>query len=270
MDRRFDGMPAAVAVTAASFVLFGALLLVKAASDVMTLGGDTHIAYGLTTLAGVAFTAIGLGIATGRSSARILGILAAMPVLLAAAALMLISALLSPSYGIGWGDRVFLEPFTVMFVVASVALGCIVALVRSRGRFASRPRDSEYATQVPAVIAGGVLFLVGLPLAAWGPVFMQEGLGHGTDSGGVREAMAGLGVAILVIGVLHVVAALLIWAHRDRGRSLGIALGGIGTLIGAAAFAGGPGNLALLLMPVPHLVVLLGLVIGRSHFTRRE
>ncbi len=237
MDGRLGRLPAAVAVTAASFVVVGALLLVKAASDVKTYGGDGHIAYGLATLAGIGFTAIGFGIVALRSWARIFGILGGLLVMLA-------------SVGTGWGGhRLF---------------------VGYRTWFAARPRTGEHATSVPALVSAGVMFLVGLALAPWGPVFMGEGLGHGADSGGVREVLILVGVAILVTGLLHVLAALLVWDHRDRGRSLGIALGGIGTLIGAAAFAGGPGNLALLLMPVPHLVVLVGLLIGQSHFTRRE
>lgn len=237
MDRRLERMPAAVAVAAASFLLSGALLLVKAASDVMTYGGDRHIAYGLATLAGMGFTAIGLGIVARRSWARIFGILGGVLVMLSAV-------------GIGWGGhRLF---------------------VGYRTWFASRPRTGEYVTSVPAIVAAGVMFLVGLLLAPWGPAMIQEGLGHGDDSGGVREALILVGGAILVIGLLHVLAALLVWAHRDRGRSWGIVIGGMGTLLGAAAFAGGANNLTLLLMPVPHLVVLIGLSTGRSHFTRRH
>ena len=265
-----ERMPVAVVITATSFIVFGGLLLFRAASDVMdNTSGDRLTVYGLATLAGMASTAIGLGVAAGRPCARILGILGAILVLLAAAAGMLFTALMAGSVGIGWGDRLFLGPFSFLLVFAAVAVGCVVALVRSRGWFALRPRDGEYATHAPAVIAGGVLFLVGLPLAPWGSVFMQEGLGHGTDSGGVREVMTGLGVVILVIGVLHVLAALLIWAHRERGRSLGILIGAIGTLLGAATFVGGAPNLTLLLVAVPHLVVLIGLLIGRSHFVRR-
>ncbi|MDQ3553358.1 MAG: hypothetical protein M3395_02980 [Chloroflexota bacterium] len=271
MDRRLEGMPAVVVITAASFALFGGLLLFIAASDVMTRGSSDGmlIAYGFTTLVGVASTAISLGVAAGRWSARILGILGATLVMLAAAAGMLFTALMAGSVGIGWDDRLFLEPFSFLLLFAAAAAGCVVALVRSRAWFASRPRRGDHGTSVPAVIAGGVLFLVGVPLAPWGPVMMEEGLGHGTDSGGVREIMTGLGVVILVIGVLHVIAALLVWAHRDRGRSLGIGIGGMGTLLGAATLVGGAPNLTLLLVPVPHLVVLIGLLVGRSHFTRR-
>jgi len=262
-------MPVAVIVTATSFIVFGGLLLFSAASDVMdgNSSGDRLTVYGLATLAGMASTAIGLGVAAGRSWARILGIGGAMLVLLAAVAGMLFTALMAGSVGIGWDDRLFLEPFLFLLVVAAVAAGCVAALLRSGDWFASRPRNGEDATRVPAVIAGGILFLVGLPLTPWGPVFIGEGLGHGPDSGGVREALIIVGSVILVIGLLHVLAAILIWAHRDTGRSLGMVIGAIGTLLGAVVAVT---NLTLLLMPVPHLIVLIGLLIGRSHFTLRH
>lgn len=264
-----ERMPVAVIVTATSFIVFGGLLLFSAASDVMdgNSSGDRLTVYGLATLAGMASTAIGLGIAAGRSWARILGVGGAMIVLLAAVAGMLFTALMAGSVGIGWGDRLFLEPFLFLLVVSAVAAGCVAALLRSGDWLASRPRNGEDTTRAPAVIAGGVLFVVGLPLAPWGPVLVQEGLGHGADSGGVREALILFGGVILVIGLLHVLAAIMIWTHRDTGRSLGMVIGALGTLLGAVVAVT---NLTLILMPVPHLVVLIGLLIGRSHFTLRH
>jgi len=271
MVRRFDGMPAAAIITATSFVVFGGMLLFAAASAVMGRGSgdDMPIAFGVTTLAGVAFTAIGLGVAAGRPWARILGILGGTLVALAAAAGMLFVGLMAGGVGIGWDDRLFLEPFSFLLVFLVAAVGCVVALARSRAWFASRPWP-EHTTSVPAFIAASVLFLVGLPLEPWGPVLIGEGLGHGTGSGGVREVLIIVGSVILVIGLLHVLAAILIWTHRDTGRSLGMVIGAIGTLVGAVVAVNGATNLTLLLMPVPHLVVLIGLLRGRSHFTRQE
>ena len=265
-----ERMPVAVVITATSFIVFGGLLLFRAASDVMDdTSGDRLTVYGLATLAGMASTAIGLGVAAGRSWARILGIGGAMLVLLAAVAGMLFTALMAGSVAIEWDDRLFLEPFSFLLVFLVAAVGCVVALARSRAWFASRPWP-EHTTSVPAFIAASVLFLVGLPLAPWGPVLIGEGLGHGTGSGGVREVLIIVGSVILVIGLLHVLAAILIWAHRDTGRSLGMVIGAIGTLVGAVVAVNGATNLTLLLMPVPHLVVLIGLLRGRSHFTRQE
>jgi len=264
-----ERMPVAVVITATSFIVFGGLLLLHAATAVMTRGssGDVLIVYGLATLAGVAVTAMGLGVAAGRSWARILGILGATLVMLAAAAGTLFTALMAGSVGIGWDDRLFLEPFSFLLVFAAAAVGCVVALVRCPASFTSRPRTGDRGTSVPAVIAASVLFLVGLFLAPWGPVLIGEGLGHGPDSGGVREVLIIVGSVILVIGLLHVLAAILIWAHRDTGRSLGMVIAGVGTLLGAVVAVT---NLTLLLMPVPHLVVLIGLLISRSHFTLRH
>jgi hypothetical protein len=264
-----ERMPVAVVITATSFIVFGGLLLLHAATAVMTRGssGDVLIVYGLATLAGVAVTAMGLGVAAGRSWARILGILGATLVMLAAAAGTLFTALMAGSVGIGWDDRLFLEPFSFLLVFAAAAVGCVVTLVRYRAWFASRPRTGDHGASFPAVIAASVLFLVGLFLAPWGHVFIGEGLGHGTDSGGVREAFIIVGILFLVIGLLHALAAILIWAHRDMGRSLGMVIGALGTLLGAVVAVT---NLTLLLMPVPHLVVLIGLLISRSHFTPRH
>ncbi len=141
----------------------------------------------------------------------------------------------------------------------------------------SQPEPGDHGNSAWAVIAATVLFVVGLLSMFGGSYLVIQGLGHGGDSGGVREVMTGFGGVLLVVGIAHGYAAILIWAHRDAGRSLGILLGGIGTVLGAVLFAmalrstltgsnSSGSDLPLLLAPVPHVLVLIGLKMGRDHF----
>jgi hypothetical protein len=120
-----------------------------------------------------------------------------------------------------------------------------------------------------------VLLLAGLLFFAAGAWLAAEGLGKTEPSGGVREALVGLGAMSIAIGALHIWAAPLIWVGRNRGRTLGLAIGIIGTVLGSIAawptlrdtFAPSPGSaradVALLLLPVPYVIVLVALLVGR-------
>lgn len=143
------------------------------------------------------------------------------------------------------------------------------------------PQSRDHENSRWAVIAGIVLFVAGVLFVLGGLQFAIQGLAHGADSGGVREAVTGFGAVLLVVGIAHVYAAILISAHRAAGRSLGILIGAIGTLLGAIVFAvalrgalnpdpgSGDPNLIGLYFPVPHLAVLVGLIVGRAHFPRQ-
>ena len=127
--------------------------------------------------------------------------------------------------------------------------------------------------------AAVVLLLLGLALLAGGAWLAAEGLGKTEPSGGVREALVGLGAISIAISALHIWAASLIWVGRDRGRILGLAIGIIGTVLGSIAawptlrdtFAPPPGSagaeVALLLLPVPYVIVLVGLLIERRRLS---
>jgi hypothetical protein len=129
-----------------------------------------------------------------------------------------------------------------------------------------------------AVLAAIILFALGVAFVIFGSVFAGQGLAKGPDSGGVREAFIGIGAVALVIGIVHVRAAVLIWARRAAGRSLGLVIAGLGTLLGGIAFAvalrgaldpppgSGTPDLIGLLIPLPHLAALIGLIAGRRHF----
>lgn len=130
-----------------------------------------------------------------------------------------------------------------------------------------------------AVVAAIVLFGVGLLLVFVGSYSVVQGLGHGAGSGGVREAMTGFGGVLLVIGIAHGYAAILIAAHRDAGRSLGMVIAGIGSLLGLVVFvnavrgflSSSPGSSVsdpVMLIPLPYVLILVGLRVGSSHFRR--
>jgi hypothetical protein len=134
-------------------------------------------------------------------------------------------------------------------------------------------------TSAWAIIAAMILFVLGVAFIVLGADLAMRGLAKGPDSGGVREALVGVGIAAVAIGSLHVLASAWIAAHRSRGRALGLVIAVIGTLLGAIVFAialrgaldPNPGSgtpvLTGLLFPVPHLAVLIGLVLGPRHFT---
>jgi hypothetical protein len=142
------------------------------------------------------------------------------------------------------------------------------------------PELHEARSPVPhttawARMAAVVLLVLGLAFLAAGAWLAAEGLGKTEPSGGVREALVGLGAISIAIGALHIWAASLIWIGRDRGRTLGLAIGIIGTVLASIAawptlrdtFAPRPGSagavVALLLLPVPYVIVLVGLLIER-------
>jgi len=148
------------------------------------------------------------------------------------------------------------------------------SLVRAEGRMIvrSKPQAGEHSTSAWALMAALLLLVMGLALLVGAFWLLIEGLRHGGGSGGVREAMLLFGAVVLGAGIAHVYAAILIWAHRSAGRTLGIIIGATGTLLGAAVvwfgFSGSlnRSDLALFLYPLPHLSVLIGLLAGRRHF----
>lgn len=141
----------------------------------------------------------------------------------------------------------------------------------------SKPQPGQHSTSAWALMAALLLLVMGLALLVGAFWLLIEGFRHGGGSGGVREAMLLFGAVVLGAGIAHVYAAILIWAHRSAGRTLGIIIGATGFLLGAAVVYFGPrafnaspdgsvANLALFLYPLPHLLVLIGLLLGRRHF----
>lgn len=121
------------------------------------------------------------------------------------------------------------------------------------------------------LLAAVVLALTGFAFVGGGVWLAAEGFGKAEPSGGVRQGMVTIGLVVIAVGALKLWAAWRIWIHREDGRSLGLAIATVGTFVGAiAAFLvvrGSPGpDFIALLLPVPYVIVLVGLAIGRRHF----
>lgn len=135
--------------------------------------------------------------------------------------------------------------------------------------------QGEHSTSAWALMAAIILLLLGLAIVL-ASLFLILGPAQGT--GGIREVILSFGIVLLGAGIAHVYAAILIWAHRSAGRTLGIIIAAAGTLLLAGVVAigfrlnappGSPGaalNLLIFLYPLPHLLVLIGLLAGRGHF----
>jgi hypothetical protein len=135
-----------------------------------------------------------------------------------------------------------------------------------------RPADRE--AHPLALLAAVVLALTGLAFVGGGAWLAAEGLGKIEPSGGLREGMIAIGVVGVAVGALKLWAAWRISIHRHDGRGLGLVIAATGTLLGGVgafvAVGGLParywGDYVGLLLPVPYVIVLLGLILGRRHF----
>ena len=130
-----------------------------------------------------------------------------------------------------------------------------------------------------ALLAAVVLALTGLVFVAGGVWLAAVGIGKAEPSGGVRQVMVTIGLVVTVVGARKLWAAWRIWTHREDGRSLGLAIAMMGTFLGGiAAFLAVLGSLPNppsaahwtdfigLVLPVPYVIVLIGLTMGRRHF----
>jgi len=122
-----------------------------------------------------------------------------------------------------------------------------------------------------AVAAASVLALLGLAIVAPAVWLAATGIGHGLGSGGLFEAMLAGAVLLALIGLLHIRTAALIWAGSDGGRQIGLGLGVIGVIVGGliALWVLEGTDLTPVLLPVPYLIVVIGLLVSRRHFAGR-
>jgi len=152
---------------------------------------------------------------------------------------------------------------------------------------AYRPAPAPYGTSGRAVFAGLVLLIFGLIEITGGAVgavaasALRAALNQLLKSEGIRPDGASLiplltaaFLTILLLGVLHIVAAGGVFAHKRWARLLGILLSLIGTVAGAwLLYRVLPANegrelVAPLLVLIPYAISLLGLLFPRDHFRR--
>lgn len=154
--------------------------------------------------------------------------------------------------------------------------------------------EYRHGSSVLAIIAGIPLLLYGLliTLGGAGLLVVRSLVDNLVDQAGaeadvakaIRDAIVVVAVIILICGILQILAAIGIWAHKGWGRALGILWGILGTLFGLAAFGGarttvtlngnttsGEGGIAVaLFILVPYAFVLVAMIIGGGHFRRKR
>lgn len=159
----------------------------------------------------------------------------------------------------------------------------------------AQPTSYEYGSSVLAIIAGLVLVVCGIPVLLFGGVAILGGpfLNQLTpaDTGqtqGVIESVRGVSffaVVILVIGILHLLSGIFIWAHRSWARWLGILISGLFVLLGVLGLVSSLGLqtsvvngqtitvqnalVVPLLIVVVYGIALIGPIVGGEHFRKR-
>lgn len=118
------------------------------------------------------------------------------------------------------------------------------------------------------VVATALLLLLALPFAAWGVMLLNEVRVRGHvpgGSGGVFEAMVGLGIAFLLVAAIHLAAAASTW--RDPAHSSGRMVGLAGLVLGLAAvglvLSGGALDVFIFVVTVPIAYGAVLLLLGK-------
>jgi hypothetical protein len=151
--------------------------------------------------------------------------------------------------------------------------------------------ESGKGTSILAIIAGIPLLIYGLLVTMGGAALIviksfvddviRQASVDPSVAQSVRDAFVVVAAIVLIIGILHVLAAIGIWAHKGWGRALGIMWGVLGTLIGLASLgarstttingtttSGAFGGALFIL--VPYGFVLIAMIIGGSQFHRKR
>ena len=142
------------------------------------------------------------------------------------------------------------------------------------------------------LLTWGLVFAIGGALILWtGALDIPTDISLSTAMQDIvdefnRQA-AGYGGILLILGIVHMIGAVGILAHRNWGRAFGIVLGLLGTIWGVAllissitfdagdvtvegAFSGEtPALGAAILVLASYLIVFLGMFMGRRHFRKK-
>jgi uncharacterized membrane protein (DUF2068 family) len=155
------------------------------------------------------------------------------------------------------------------------------------------PGVYAYKSSALAILAGVWLLLVGLLTTLLGVVILL--IGNATnrlqdfgvsltpsEADAVRAVLGGVAVFVLICGILMLVSAIGIWAHKSWGRIIGIIFSVLGVLFGLAALSGGNRTTTLtdgqiadattfgLALLVLWGLCLLFLIISGGHFHRQR
>jgi hypothetical protein len=158
------------------------------------------------------------------------------------------------------------------------------------------PAEAGYGNNVLVIlgalwllIAGLVTTLIGVVLLIGGRLLEQVGGDALTTA--VGGSLTIVAAVLLVVGILHLLSAIFIWAHRSWARFIGILLAALGTLAGLGILfvtvnrvtlsdgtvigppPGGVQTTALIVNGIPfalYAITLLALLVGGGHFSRRR
>ncbi len=152
-----------------------------------------------------------------------------------------------------------------------------------------------------AVLAGWAMLTWGLVIAMVGGlvIWTNSILSHITDAGislsaemtdlvqKADESIVATGGILLILGIVHMIGAVGIWAHRRWGRAFGIVLGLLGVLTGVGIMFAAVGFEAIdvgldvamkgeesslaggFFVFATYLLILVGMIVGRRQFKKK-
>jgi hypothetical protein len=143
-----------------------------------------------------------------------------------------------------------------------------------------------------AAFAGLLLVVFGIGVAVLGVFALTQGpqisafirdndigiFGTQLSRETLRSILSPMPGALMVIGLLHLIAGIGVLGHKGWGRGLGILFAVVGVLVSvfalSIAMALAPGlsvaALIAIVLVVGYIFILLGLFAGGSHFRRRQ
>ena len=92
------------------------------------------------------------------------------------------------------------------------------------------------------VVIGLLVTLVGGFLAFFGGRLFETPFESGGGVDAIARGFNAFGAIVLMIGILHLLSGIFVWAHRSWARYPGIVLGALGVLLGIAGLPGGAGQ----------------------------
>jgi hypothetical protein len=156
-------------------------------------------------------------------------------------------------------------------------------------------QPGRYGRSLFAILAGLVLLFYGLVVyGLFGVLFLVVGQAGVADVlaqsdlsaalvDAIQAGATAIGGIFVFLGVMHLLGAIGVWAHRGWGRAIGVVFGLLGTLLGigmvlstmgdvggvSGEFRSDSGLAGSVVFLVSYLFVFLAMYIGRRHFRRQ-